>query len=214
MSLKISTQKNSNNLSPIPTGTYLARCISVIDLGTQEDFWDNKLRHLQKIRLTWETPSELKVFKEENGKQPYVISKEYTASLSPSSHLKRDLENWKGRAFTQEEIDNFDSDNLLDKVCQIQVMHKQGKEGKIYPVISGIVSVPRGMSVPPRINDLTLFDFDKYDQSIFDALPEFIQNKIKKSKEWEKIMSPHETTFDNNLDSLDGVTFSNEYNPF
>jgi hypothetical protein len=67
----------------------------------------------RKIRLTFELPTELKVFDEEKGEQPTVLGKKYTLSLSEKAFLRKDLESRRGKQFTEEEMKGFDIAKLV-----------------------------------------------------------------------------------------------------
>ena len=109
----IATAPKNTDYSPIEAGTYLARCVQVIDLGTQTIEYMGELKQYRKVRLAFETPTETKIFKEENGEQPYMLSKEYTLSLGDKANLRADIESWRGKTFTQEELEGFDLANIL-----------------------------------------------------------------------------------------------------
>ena len=81
----------------IPAGNYLARCYQMIEIGTVNEIIMGENKVLKKVRIGWELPTELKVFKEENGEQPLVTSKEYTLSMHEKSSLRADLKSWRGR---------------------------------------------------------------------------------------------------------------------
>jgi hypothetical protein len=57
--------------------------------------------------ITWELPTELEVFHEEKGEEPYVVSKTYTLSMHEKATLRRDLESWRGQGFTEKEAEAF-----------------------------------------------------------------------------------------------------------
>ena len=104
----IATSNGGTSHEPIPSGSYPARCYSMIHLGTIEENILGTVKKLNKVRITWELPTELKVFKEENGEQPHVISKEFTLSLHEKATLRNFLKNWRGKDFTEDEAKAFD----------------------------------------------------------------------------------------------------------
>ena len=59
----------------------------------------------------WELPGE--EIEIEGEMKPRAISETYTNSLGEKANLRKMLENWRGRAFTQEEMDGFDLRNVL-----------------------------------------------------------------------------------------------------
>ena len=83
----------------------------------------------EKGQINFELPNLTKEFKPGEGQKPFSIGKEYTLSLSSKSNLYKDLVSWRGKPFTEEELEGFDLSKLLGKPCQIQIIHKQGKMG-------------------------------------------------------------------------------------
>ena len=171
-----------------PAGVHLARCIELIDLGTQTP--DNpQYNPSRKLQIRWELPITKYEIKDEQGNvtdsKPFIVSGEYTLSLGDKSKLKPMLESWRGQAFTKEELDSFDVTKLLDIPCQINLMEKVAKtSGNTYMIVSAVMPITVGTVVPDRFYDLKRFDVDNFDQVIFDSLSEFVQKKIKASDEY------------------------------
>lgn len=177
----------------IPAGNYLARCYQMIEIGTVNEIIMGENKVLKKVRIGWELPTELKVFKEENGEQPLVTSKEYTLSMHEKSSLRADLKSWRGKDFTEEEAKAFDITKLISKPCMINIIHKPSKSdpSKIYANIAGITPIPKGVIVPEQINKTFVLSYDNFDQAAFDALPDFIKDKMKGSLEYAAIHQPN-----------------------
>lgn len=188
--------------NPCPAGNHVARCIGLIDLGTQTEEYLGKVKRQRKILLKWETPLETKVFKEENGEQPYVLSKEYTMSLGDKSNLKKDLESWRGRAFTEQELAGFDLKNILGAPCLINVIHQDNG----YAKITNVSPLPKGTAAPEQINKSQYLSLDAFDSVVFEQMPDFWKKKIESSPEFKSIGSPerfeqtnHETAVDDDI---------------
>lgn len=167
-----------------PAGTHLARCIKLIDLGTQysEVFHESYHRCL----LSWELPEE-EITEGQYSGQPFVVSKEYTLSLGSKANLRKDLQSWRGREFTKEELDGFDLVNILDKTCMLSIVHTTSKSsGKIWPSITAITAPPKSAVVPPRVNPIVTFFIDDWNQLDFNELPRWIAEKIAQSEEYKK----------------------------
>ena len=64
--------------------------------------------------------------------RPFAISKRYTLSTHTKSTLRKDLESWRGRAFTPEEEEAFDVANVCGAYCLLNVTHNQGGDGNTY----------------------------------------------------------------------------------
>jgi hypothetical protein len=50
----------------IPAGNYVARCYQMIHIGSVTENIMGEEKQLNKVRIGWELPTELRVFKEEN----------------------------------------------------------------------------------------------------------------------------------------------------
>jgi hypothetical protein len=189
MAIIAENKSNGGNYTPIDAGTYVARCYSMIYMGTISDEYQGQKKDLKKVRITWELPTELKVFKEENGEQPQIISKEFTLSMNEKATLKKFLQSWRGKAFSDQEASNFDITKLLGKPCMISIIHKESKNGKTYAEISSVTTLPKGMVCPDQVNQNFEFNVLSYEEDTFNQLPDFIKDKIKTSKEYQSLIS-------------------------
>ena len=175
MSMMVKSEGNSE-IKQLEPGVYTGIATAIIDLGIQENMMYGKQQ--RKAIIVWNIVGEtVKVNDEE---LPRVISKEYTMSLGEKSTLRKDLEAWRGRPFTTEELQGFDLKNILNVPCQLQI-NQQEKNGKTYVNIAAIMAIPKGMSVAPV--DST-YVFDTYDLSTwenYDKIANWIKEKIKKA---------------------------------
>jgi hypothetical protein len=192
--MAINASTNSQPRELIAAGNYIGRCYQMIEIGTVDEVIMGVEKTLHKVRIGWELPTELKVFKEENGEQPRVISKEFTLSLHEKSALRLALKSWRGKDFTEEEAKLFDITKLLGVGCMINIIHKPSKSDptKIYEEISGITGVPKGIQIPPQINPTFELSYDAFDEDKFNKLPDFIKEKMAKSKEFQAMKQPQE----------------------
>jgi hypothetical protein len=184
----LASSTGGSNYEPIAAGTYVARCYSMVHLGTIKESYMGEEKYVNKVRLTFELPTELKVFKEENGEQPQVISKEFTLSLGDKSNLRAFLNSWRGKALTEDECKSFDIAVLAGKACTLSIIHKTSKvSGKTYAEIASIGGVMKGMAVPDLINPEMVFSVTNFDQVAFDSFPDFIKEKIQSSNEYKAV---------------------------
>jgi hypothetical protein len=115
-----------------------------------------------------------------------VVSKRYTLSLDEKATLLKDLVAWRGKEFTQEELDGFSLEVLLGKFCMVSITHST-YDGKEYANISSISQVPsalKKMGEPQGINETMMFSMDPFNKEKFEKLSEGLQNLIKKSAEY------------------------------
>lgn len=161
-----------------PAGNHVATCISVVDLGVQEVNFQGTISYKRKVRVSWELPNEL--IQEGNfSGQPFSVSKNYTLSLNEKAILFKDLTSWRGRAFTQQELDGFDLYNILGVNCMLNVVHVPSQDGpKTYANVASVSQMPKGMNRIQNINPLLSFNTEEYTPEQWDSLPEWLQNKI------------------------------------
>lgn len=186
----IATSNGSTNFEPIATGNYPARCYSMIHIGTVDEVILGVTKTLNKVRITWELPSELKVFKEENGEQPHVISKEFTLSMHEKATLRNFLKNWRGKDFSEEEAKSFDIEKLIGAPCMLNITHKKSKDGtKTYAEIGSISTMPKGFPCPEQINPSFVWTYEDFDSEKFNSLPDFLKAKMVNSVEYKQAIS-------------------------
>ena len=63
--------------------------------------------------------------------RPFAVSKTYTASLFEAAALRKDLESWRGKSFTEEELGGFDISKLLGCTARIEVGHTAPTENSL-----------------------------------------------------------------------------------
>ena len=185
MSLNASA-KSGTVSTPAPAGAHIARCVRVVDLGTQISDGQYGVKVQPKLMLTWELPNELHVFKEENGPEPFVVSQEYTLSLGEKAKLRAHLQAWRGKPFTNEELEGFDVSKLAGVPCTLNIIHAVSeKNGNVYANIASIAPMMKGLTCPPAILPVIVYDIAEKRSKKFEALPEWVRNKIANCNEWK-----------------------------
>lgn len=188
--MAINATTNATQRELIPAGNYIARCYKMVEIGTVKTEWQGQEKELKKARFYWELPNEMRVFNPEKGEQPLSIDKEYTMSMGDKATLRKDLESWRGKAFTDAEATSFDVTKLLGVPCMLNIIHKTSeKSGKQYEQIASITPLPKGIDCPKQINPTFVLSYDNFDQSAFLALPEFIRKTMEESKEYKHLFS-------------------------
>ena len=196
----ITEQKTENiDFRKVEPGNYLGRLFSIVDLGTQTTEWEGVAKQQRKVMVTFELHGDDKNGPLEIDGKPLVINKRYTLSLGEKATLRADLEAWRGKKLTDEELKAFDLTKLLDKWAMVNVIHNEYK-GKTYPNISGLSQVPSQIKEFPKgVNECLMFDLTKYPTN-FDKVWPWAQDIIKKSAEWEHSQSkPVNTIVDDDI---------------
>lgn len=185
---RYASDTGGGNFTSAPIGTHIARCIKIIDLGIQHGEYKGEPTRRSEILVTWELPEELTTI--DGVEVPIITSKFYTNSLHEKATLRRDLEGWRGRLFTEEELDNFDLESVLTKPCMITVVG--GDNGKTK--VASVSGLPKKTICPPQVNpSFTLWLDDEFDQTKFDQISDGIKKIIQKSEEWDAIQNGRST---------------------
>jgi hypothetical protein len=186
----IASDKGGKGFDPVPEGTYNAVCYSLVDLGTHLDEKFGNRNH--KVNITWEIPSE-RILIEKDGQTldlPRAISKQYTISLNEKANLRKDLQTWRGRAFTEEELGGFDIKNVLGKSCLLQVIHTKKGE-KTYANVTAVIAYPKGMEALKTENPQIFYSIADDRDVIPQGVPQWLIDIILTSDEF-KAFTPAE----------------------
>lgn len=128
---------------PCPTGNHLAVCAFVEDIGLD---WSDKYQKADhKVVICWELGAKM------SDGRPFMISQRYTVSLGEKSNLRGDLESWRGRKFTADELKGFDLEKLIGVNCLLNVIEEE-RGGKLRRAIASVSPPMQGMPKLTRIN--------------------------------------------------------------
>lgn len=185
MGLKI---KKKATIPPMEGGTYQAVCVGVVDLGTQ--YSELFKKYSDKVMFMWEIPSQ--TVEVDGELKPRWLSKDFSASLHEKSGLYQILVPWRGRQFTPEELEGegFSITEMLGKNCLLQVIVDTKDDGTSHNKITAVIAPIDGMpTVAPQTAPFA-FDTDAWDDKVFEALPEWVQERVKKSTQYQKLHTP------------------------
>ncbi|WP_449369722.1 phage replication initiation protein, NGO0469 family [Thiomonas sp.] len=184
MSLTLSETAGTFELPP--SGPQAARCIRVIDLGTQTSDYQGEAKSARKVLLTW------RLDERRSDGEPHQVSRRFTASLHEKAALRAFLKSWRGRDFTPDELSAFDLRKLLGASALLNLTHSQ-RAGRDYADIASVSPLLKGMQPPPPLgdNEGLLFDIsDPATHAVLDDLSERLQDQIKDSPEWRAAHTP------------------------
>jgi hypothetical protein len=168
-----------------PSGSFIARCYQIIDIGTQP--------HINKhtgekwaqrdVRIAFELPTELMTgkYKEEAKGRPFSCGVTVKQSLHPAAKLTKLLVGWKGAAMDDAAKQAFNPKTLLGKTCRLNLV-----EAGQYVNIDSISRLGKDDKCPVPINPPVFFSLDEneFDPAVLEALPESTRNKVKASPEY------------------------------
>ena len=159
--MPIIAQDNGNKFPkrPLPeSGTVQAVCCGVWDLGLQKTSYNGEEKIQHKIIIAWEIAEKINAPESEYHGKPYMLNKKYTLSLGEQATLRKDLESWRGKPFTSEEIMNgFDVEKLYGVNCYIGITHEPDRKDAsvVYANVTAILPLPKGIEKinPERAQD-------------------------------------------------------------
>lgn len=170
----------------VPTvepGVYIAVCVGVIDLG--EQYSEKYKNYSNKVQFVWELPYE--TIEVEGKQEPKQLSREFAVATKESSNLRSFITSWNSTKYKDEEFLELDLFDQIGKSCQLNVVLNDSGE---YANVDTIMPLPKGFPAPESNTKPIMWDMDKWDDEVFKSLPEWIQEKIKKSTQYQKEHAP------------------------
>ena len=186
-------EDTGGSFTPVPAGMHLARCYRIIDLGTQKTEFEGNVDFKRKLKVVWEIHGE-----DDEGKpivtsknEPMIITKDYTMSWGDKATLRKDLQSWRGKPFTEDEQKRFDLKSVLDKWCMVNVAHKPKKSGGgVYANVVAVTPVPnslKAITLPKGHNQCGIFLISEPDMEMFNSFGEYLKKTIQAAPEWKAV---------------------------
>lgn len=192
----IASDKGGNDFEITPPGQYIGRCFKIVDMGTQTTTGMYGVKDQHKVMISWELLDGTKM---QDGR-PFAVSQFYTFSLHEKAKMRADLESWRGRKFTQEELDAFDVSTVLGAYCMLQVVHDEtGKYANVQTIMSY-----KGDKLP-AVNPNIVFDIDNPDMEVFNAFSDNMKLKITGTPEWKSNHQVAKPTPSKEAEKLDPI---------
>lgn len=172
------------SLPPVPGGTYLGICVYSIEVGEQLcEFKDKGKSYNNQVMLGFELCG---ITVEIDGKQePRVLGRTFNIAKSKNAGLRKFIGAWEAKELSDDEFLDTDTNDYVGRPAFLTVVLNETGE---YSNIESIAPLPTGLpiSVPAPTSQLIRFNMDPWDQTAFEKLPEWAQEKIKKSSEYQK----------------------------
>ena len=176
------------SLPPLPGGTYLGICVYSIALGEQLcEFKDKGKSYNNQVMLGFEICGHTV---EIDGKQePRTLGRTFNIAKSKNAGLRKFLGAWEARELSDDEFLDADTNDYVGRPAFLTVVLNETGE---YSNIDAIAPLPAGLpiDVPQPVGPLIRFDMEPWDQKQFESLPEWAQEKVKKSTEYQKEHAP------------------------
>lgn len=146
----IAKEPESQAFRNIETGVYQAVCAEVVDLGMRESSVYGKPDEkttVHKVSFVFEL-SELR----DDGK-PFTMCREYRLSLHEKATLRKDLDAWRGKAFTEDELKGFDVEKVTGANCMVTVSAYTKNNGHDGRKITSVGKCMKGLAPMVRSAD-------------------------------------------------------------
>ena len=184
-------KKSESNFTPVPVGVHPARCYAMVSIGTQPSR-NPKYEPSFQVVLQFEFPNEQ--IEIDGVSRPMAMSQflnAYLGSPNKPSNTNKFLSAWRGRAFTEAELDGFDLSKVVGAPGLLNVIHEQ-KDGKTNAKILSISPLPKGMTMSGQLNPPIIYEIEQGEDKTFQSLPEWLQKMIRTSAEFNKAARAHE----------------------
>lgn len=196
LNLKSMESKGGIQLPRVEDGTYVALVTGITHLGyqlqtdyatqeVQKDKFGND-KYSDRVNFSFVIPSEsITIDLEEadedgNTQRTYqrYVYKEFAASMMAQSGLAKMLKAVDPKG----EIE--DLAELLGRPVMVTIGSTSGGNAKV----TAVAAMMKGMEAPemPENVNVRSFDMDESEAEVFNALPEYFQNLIRESRDWDK----------------------------
>ena len=195
MLISTTNYSNTKEFKNSPPGSHLGRLYKIVDLGTQQGEWEGKATYARKMIFYFELHGEDdkgQPLVNDDGK-PLIVTKYYNASLGEKATLRKHLQTWLNLDFNKMP-EGFKVENILGKFAMINVTTYQ-KDGKTRASVEGLSAVPAIVvkhGLPEGVNEISIFDLNKFDSAKFDALSDGIKKMIMSSPEYRALTKQSE----------------------
>ena len=131
MAIMVSEPKST----PAPEGVWRFVCVDVVDMPNTET--PHGIKDFVRLVL------QIEEYNDETDR-PFFVSRRYGATLHKNSTLRGEIEGWRGKKFTREELDGFDLEAVIGDTGQVQVFHKEADDGRIWANVKAIIPLAKG----------------------------------------------------------------------
>lgn len=182
MALKVKDRAKPK-IPPVEPGVYIAICVGVLDLG--EQYSEKFKNYRNEVQFVWELCGETV---EVDGEQkPRQLSRTFSVAASKKSNLRGFISGWNGVQYSDDQFSDLGLFTQVGKACQLNVVLNDTGE---YANVDSAIPLPKGMPAPVTDTAPTLWNMDEWDDKAFEALPDWVQEKIKKSTQYQQMHAP------------------------
>lgn len=157
MSDTITAKGSESKFKEHPDGQFVGQCVDTINLGEKVQDYPGTPPYLALtcalVFRTGERNEELGEFID--------VNREFTVSMGDKSNLKKFLEQWRGKPYTKEQIDEgVPLDKLTGNHGLLTIAHRTSQKGRVYANITACVGIPKQMAT--TVTDYPDYKRDPY----------------------------------------------------
>ena len=166
MSTRVSEPKGGDFTRILPPdGPQSAICVDVVDRGEHTSDWAGKITTKRKLSIHWllaeniplkhwthPKTGEVQDVHEKIAGRPYMVQRWYTASLHEKAALRQMLRVWRGKEFSDDELENFDVDDVIGTPALLTIQYNNSN-GNWYANVEGVSRLPQNMTAMGMPND-------------------------------------------------------------
>lgn len=181
----------------LDTGTYPGRLVGIAGVGEQEKTWEGKTQLRDLVVFVFEaigfhrsrkdgTPY-IMVVDGQEVTEPQTVRTECARSLAPNSNMLKIVSKLMP---VPDDPTELDIEQALGAPCLLSVEKKAAATGTEYNKIDTVSPPIMGMTIEPARTPYFCYDVESHTDEAFDALPEWIQDMVKKSTQWLDMHTP------------------------
>jgi hypothetical protein len=138
---------------------------------------------------------------------PFVVNSRYTLSGFANSQLRKAMEGWRAKAYTDDEFAAVDFTKVVGVPAMLSL--SESKDEK-YTNITAISKLPTGTPVKPLVNpkQVLILTPEEFDKAVFESLSDGLKKVIEASPEYQAIKSGR--PLDKALNELHGDDLNDE----
>jgi hypothetical protein len=156
--------RNEDKPFPVhPEGQFAARCVDVIDLGESVSSFPGTQPYIaQKVALAfWTGETDPNPEVKQDG--PVTVVMEFTLSMGEKANLRKFLQSWRGKAYTDEQAkEGVPVDKLYGAAALVSVEQFTSKAGRKYARISSIAPLPKQMASAVPVVEQIAYERDEW----------------------------------------------------
>lgn len=134
---------SDSKFKPHPAGQFVGQCVDSINLGESVETFAGELPKLvAKCALVFRTGE-----RNEQTGDFIDIGREFTVSMGEKANLRKFLEQWRGKAYTSEQVDaGVPLEKLVGNHGLLTIAQRESKTKRVYGEITACVGIPKQMA--------------------------------------------------------------------